>query len=298
MINTIGYPNQNIKINPMQLRYTQLHQIRLGLLIALMLAVPHATAHPGASSRILSLDEQIAQQPKNGYLLIKRAQEYIQEDKNYQPALRDLSKAKTLGTNETNSHEYNFVMGLYHQSQHQFKKAIPFFERCIELDINHLQCHRALAEVAQAQQQPRQAIARLSHFISQSENSEPDDYFHLAQLLVEDNQADLAIQYLDQAQARFGILPHFEKLAISIETSRKNFKQALARHQSLHPYFGKTPKWHYDRGVLLQNLGHSAQAKSSYEHALATLKTQKKKKNPASDTLQQEIQAKLASLKL
>ena len=63
------------------------------------------SAHPGGHDRIMTLNEQIAHEPKNAYLVIKRAQELIQEEQNFVPAKADLDKARSLGATESTSHE-------------------------------------------------------------------------------------------------------------------------------------------------------------------------------------------------
>ena len=253
-------------------------------------------AHPGGHDRIMTLNEQIEHEPGNTYLLIKRAQELIQEDKDYTPAKADLDRARELGATEANSHEYNFVTGLWHQYQDDFPRAAAGFSRCIELESNHLQCHRGLAETKLAQKDIKGAIAVMKNFIAVGSTAQTDDYFHLAQLLEQQGDAGAALNYLDQAQTRFGVLPHFEKYAIAIEISQQNYKKALQRHESLEPYFGKTPQWQYDKGVLFQNLGNTAQAKAAFEQALATLQQLKNKTSQANAALQKELQAKLAAL--
>lgn len=255
-----------------------------------------ALAHPGSHDRILSLNEQIEHDPTNTYLLIKRAQELIQEDKDYAPAKADLDRAHKLGATEATSYEFNFVKGLWHQYQKQLPEAAARFSRCIELEGNHLQCHRGLAEVKLAQKDSKAAIAVMKHFITSSSSAQTDDYFHLAQLLEQQGDTAAALMFLDQAQARFGVLPHFEKYAIAIEISQSNFKKALQRHQSLEPYFGKTPQWQYEKGMLFQYLGNTAQAKAAFEQALASLQKLKNKTSQANEALQKELRNQLAAL--
>ncbi|MDX1694153.1 MAG: tetratricopeptide repeat protein [Ketobacteraceae bacterium] len=244
----------------------------------------------------MTLNQQIEHNPDDAYLLIKRAQELIQEDKAYQKAKADLEKARKLGANESSSHEFNFVTGLWHQYQDQWAEAADAFSRCIEMDTNHLQCHRGLAEIRLAQKDPHGAIEVLTRLIKSSEAAQTDDYFHLAQLLEQQGKPAEALKYLDQAQARFGALPHFEKYAIKIELSQNHLDKALRRHQSLEPYFGKTPQWQYDLGVLFQKAGKPAEARSAFEKALALLEKLKSKTSDASAKLQQEIRDRLAAL--
>lgn len=275
-------------------------QILLSTLLAAsfaadLLCVP-AEAHPGGHDRIMTLNEQILHEPDNAQLLIKRAQERIEEQHDSALAKADLDRARQLGINASNSHEYNFVLGLWHQSQALHPEAVGDFERCVSLDPNHLQCQRSLVEVLLAQQHTGPAIAAMQRFVKSSTSAQTDDYFHLAQWLEKTGKPDEALRTLDQAKTKFGPLPHFEKYAVNLESSQQRFQQALQRHQSLKPYFGQTPQWQFELGMLFQNLGDTAQARAAFQQALATLQQRKQPTSKANDVLTQKIRAQLAAL--
>ena len=258
-----------------------------------------AQAHPGGHDRIMTLSEQIAHEPGNAQLLIKRAQERIEEDRDYTLAKTDLDRARELGANAATSHEYNFVLGLWHQYQENHAAAVQDFSRCIALDPHHLQCHRGLAEAHLGQQQTTEAIQAMQRFVDNSHSAQPDDYFHLAQRLEKTAKPLDALHYLDKAQATFGTLPHFEKYAITLEINQQRYQQALQRHQLLKPYFGKTAQWQYQQGQLFQNLDDKAQARAAFKQALATLQAQQQRKHNnsnADDLLAEDIRARLAAL--
>ena len=268
---------------------------RLFLLTAFILPIlvnEASLAHPGGHERIKLLSQQIEKNPQNADLLIKRALEALEEHRSYEAAEADLNAAKPLISNEKTGSQYHYVMGLFHHFQKRYQEADSHFKSCLQLQPSNPLCRRKMAESASAQNNLSRATSIYTDLLRTSPSVEADDYFQLVQMLVETGQHDQALTYIAQAQKKFGFLPHFEKLAVTIEQSRGNFSNAFKHHNKLKPYFGKTPQWQYKQGMLFLESGDATQAKTMLDEALTTL-NRRKKNTQVNIELRESIQIQL-----
>jgi len=92
--------------------------------------------------------------------------------------------------------------------------------------------------------------------LSVSSKPSPDYYLELARL--ESTRVpcglQLALKSLDRGIARLGPLVSLQSAAIDFEIERGDYRQALARHETLRPWLGKTSQWQYRHRQLAEKL--------------------------------------------
>jgi tetratricopeptide (TPR) repeat protein len=243
-----------------------------------------SAAHPGIVTRFEQVDELIERYPQSQPLWLKRASLSIQHG-DLKSARKDLQQAAQLG----DPVETAFQMGLLHFKEGEFKKSYEDFESYLKRVPGHALSYLYRAKAARAMGQFDLAIENFEIYFRQSSNPHPGEYLAAARLQVEKSPDDYgpALQLIDQAIRRLGLIPQLQRYATDLEIHRRNFAAAIERWDSAELALGSSPEWKFKAARIHTQAGQFVRA----QQLILLLKDQLRelKPTPARQQLWQEI---------
>lgn len=269
---------------------------RGGAALAFLLAVAAAHAHGDFHSLITAADQDIAKDPKNPELYLRRG-ELFRLHQQYDSAQKDLDTAETLSPGLA-------VLDLY-RARLLLDTAWPLAARA-HLDRflgtnNHTEAFSLRSRAWLKLGQPLYAAEDLTRAIAVTPEGAPDLYIERAHALAEAgrDQLDTAIQGLDEGMKKMGPLVTLQLTAIDLELRRNKTDAALARIDVVMQRTPRKESWLARKGEILLQAGRAQEAKQSYEAALAALNTLPpvRRNVPAVRDLERRIQLEIDHLK-
>ena len=120
----------------------------------------------------------------------------------------------------------------------------------------------------------------------------------LAQALTAEGQVAEALRALDEGIRKLGPIVPLQGYALDLELGRKNNDAALARLETILARALRKESWFARRGDILLVVGRTAEARKSYEAALAAVKRLpgRLQQGPAMVKLQAHVNAALAGI--
>lgn len=208
-------------------------------------------AHGSLGEMLQQFSQKILRQPKNHASLLDRARIYLKQGNTTQ-AYNDIQSAAKI----SDTVEVAYVLGLYHIVENDCQSALAAFSSYltrypvhIPAIHNRAKCHAELGMTAQS-------ISDYERLLNTSKLHSPDYYLELARVLsaVETGGIELALKALDRGMTELGTLVSLQSAAIQYEIDRRNYRMALARHETLKTWLGHTPQWRLRQKQLSQNL--------------------------------------------
>jgi len=247
-----------------------------------------AFAHPSAHQRLAHINNQIAANPAQQHLYLKRA-EFLILAGQYQSANDDLTQADLLGTTINSS----YYKGLIHSKQKQHTLALPYFNQVLTLQPDHAIVLTARANTFLALNKYDAARRDFHKLLKNTVAPQPSHYLNIASLIAKkDYQHALAI--IDQGIETLGLNPQLQQHAIDLCLLNNDGQQALTRHKSLQPMMKNNPAWQIQYADLLALHDKKAAAISALTAAQQLLKV--KRKSPANVKLYQSVQQRKVNL--
>lgn len=226
-----------------------------------------ASAHDDSSGRITALTNQIALDPNNASLLLKRG-ELLRHDGHFKAALKDLQLAArrdgTLG-------EVDYQLGLTLLQLERAADAKSHLDRYIAIHPNGSKALVARARALVALGNRMKAATDFTRAIAHSPN--PDYYIERARVLAAAGHVDEAVRGLDEGHKRLGTLVSLQRLAIDLDLARNNIDGAITRVDNMAAITGRTDLWLARRGDILLQAGRRDDALAAYGQALAAIET-------------------------
>jgi tetratricopeptide (TPR) repeat protein len=214
----------------------------LSLILVLLLG-----AHAGPSLAHASLDELIEyasdlikRNPTDPETILKRARLRLEQG-NIELALSDIKAAEAYA----DPVETAYVLGLYFVAEAQHRQAIDAFGTYLSRYPGFTPAILARAKSHAALGHTDFSIRDYQYLLSVSKEPSPDYYLELARLesRLEPCGIHMALKSLDRGMDDLGLLVSLQVAAIDYELERKAFDLALARHETLRPWLGKTEQW-------------------------------------------------------
>ncbi len=233
-----------------------------GVLVAAVSA-PSAQAHPSHDDYLQVLTEQIAEQPSDPLLYIRRA-DLKREHGDTMGAMADLDRAANIDP----------TLALVDLARAQAYLAIG------DAGLAHFHLQRSLRahpENAKALLAYARTLVRLGSFdeaadyyqraIEQLKTATPDHYLEWAGAWQSAQQPRRALKAIDTGLQRLGSLTSLQSLAIDIAVGEGWFDEALERLTVLSNASSRKSKWLLRKGEVLEAAGRTADALSTYQQA-------------------------------
>jgi tetratricopeptide (TPR) repeat protein len=228
-----------------------------------------AKAHDEPSNQIAVLTWQIAAEPGNAVLYLRRA-ELHRLDSEFPAAFADYSAARRLDPGLVIA---DLGEGRALLDANRPGEARRLLERYVRARGNDPEGRLELARAFVRLHETNAADAEYARAIAVAPEPRPDVYFERARFLQAVGRLPAAIRVLDDGIARLGPLASLEELAIELELARKNPNGALARLDRIFPPGARQETRLVRRGEILAAAGRSAQARQAFLQAQRAIET-------------------------
>ena len=265
---------------------------RLLPLLAACLAMPlGAFAHGDLHEQIVAVTEQLAREPGNAELHLKRAELYRVHE-SWSDAAKDYDRAAELAPElfavELGRGKMLLASGKPDDAVTVLNRFIAKKPDFVDAFITRARAKAKLAEHAAA-------AADYAHAIELAVRPEPELYIERAHALAAAGLGPDAVRTLDDGIAKLGPLVTLTLPAIELEVSAKNFDAALARIDRQLATAPRKETWLARRADILSQAGRAAEARAAYESAIAAIEALPvyRKQTKAALTLREHIEGQL-----
>lgn len=235
--------------------------------------MPSAVAHEDPSDQITEVSRQIAQQPTNAALYLRRA-ELHRDRREWALGLEDLQTAQRLDPKMT---PVDLALAYLLLDAGNAEPALVAIDRYLVAEPEQPNAVLLRARVLTSLGRNREAIAEFSRGIALADGKgrgpQPGDYITRAKLQAcsgGDGIGD-AIRGLDQGSAGPGGALTLQLLAVDLELSNSQWDSALERLAALEARANRKEIWRARRGDALMLAGRYEEARESYRRALAAI---------------------------
>jgi tetratricopeptide (TPR) repeat protein len=235
----------------------------LGLAWLLVAAVLPAGAHGDLHERIVALDAQIQQEPRNAELRFQRGEVYRLHHE-WDLALADLAGVERLDATRTGT---KLARARIKLAMGRAAEAKAWADQFLTLQPEHAE---ALIVRAQINMKLGRAYAAANDYawaLRRMPQPMPDHFIEQARLIAGAGRADLALRGLDEGIARLGQLATLQLAAIEYERQRGDFSAALIRLDQIMAVNTVKEPWLAVRGEVLEQAGRLHEAREAF-HAM------------------------------
>lgn len=266
----------------------------LALTVSLVLAQHFPKGHNGLTEQIVAITAQIASNPANPGLLVRRAELY-RFARQWQQALDDLDRATHLDP-AIATVDLARAHVLLESGNH--RAAVDAATRFLTRQPRHADARivrgRARAQLGLA----REAAVDFTQALDL--RPAPDLYIERAHAVLSTDPSDIvgALRGLDEGLARLGPIVTLELEAIELELRLKRHDAALSRLERVSATAARKESWLARRGAILEQAGRIEEARAAYRAALTAAMNlpESTRRTRASSTLTQRLRADLDRL--
>jgi predicted Zn-dependent protease len=267
-----------------------------GLAIVLLAAAPAAHGHGDFHAVIVAVNEEIAKDPGNPDLYLRRA-ELFRIHQQFDSAQADIATAERLSPALP---MLDVVRARLLMDTGWPLSARAHLDRFLKTIPNHLDALVLRSQAWTRLGQPLFAAEDLSRAIAVTPEGAPDLYIERALTLASAgrDQIEVALQGIDDGVKRMGSLVTLQLTAIDLELRRNNHDGALARVDMVLERSPRKESWLARKGEILLQAGRAPEARKAYSDALAALRTlpPARRNVPAVSDLARRIQLELDHL--
>jgi tetratricopeptide (TPR) repeat protein len=255
-----------------------------------------AAAHDDPSSQIAALTRQIAGEPGNAVLYLRRA-ELHRLDRELSAALSDYDRARRLDPGLVVA---DLGAGRALREAGRPEDAKEFLERYVRARPNDAEARLELARALVLLGSTNAADAEYGRAIALTSKPRPDVYFERARLLREAGRLPAAIRALDEGIVRLGPIASLEELAVELELARRNFDGALVRLERIYPAGGRQETRLARRGDILASAGRPIEARQAFVEAQRSIEAlpARLRQTRAIQKLEGRVRSSLESLRV
>jgi tetratricopeptide (TPR) repeat protein len=260
------------------------------------LALPCAVySHGEVHIRINALTRQIEAATEPSTRLYLDRAELHRQDQNWAAAEADYDQAARLDPEPAN---VDFYRGRMLADAGRLEEARAIFDRALqrtpadgEVFIGRARVLTRLRQVDAAQADYQRGLQLLTQ-------PAPEYFVELAQISATKKQPEEALRILDRGVEKLGPSLVLQIPALEFELELKQHDTALRRLESILQLAHRKENWLARRGDILLAAGRQAEARKSYEEALATIQTLPRlvQQGPAMTALQKRVSTALSSM--
>lgn len=240
--------------------------------IALLFILPlRVAAHGDLHEQIKGVTDEIAKQPKNAELYLKRG-ELHRAHQEWDEAQADYDRAISL---DPGLSVIDFTRGRMFLEGNWPHSAKVSLDRFLRKHTNHVEGFTARARALVKLGQAREAARDYTTAIENSTSGRPELYIERAQALASggEKQHAEALRGLDEGIQKLGPLVTLQLHAIDLELKQKQFDAALARLEKISAQSPRKETWLARRGEILQQAARPDEARAAYQQALKAIDT-------------------------
>jgi predicted Zn-dependent protease len=250
-------------------------------------------AHGDLHEQIRQVTEQIARDPKNAELYLKRG-ELHRAHQEWDQAQADYERAISL---DPGLFPVDFARGRMFLEAGWPWSAKVSLDRFLRRQTNHVEALTARARALVKLQLRIDAARDYTAAIKLASTGRPELYIERAQALAGEGEAHFAeaLRGLDEGLQKMGPLVTLQLYAIDVELKRKNVDAALERLDKIAAQSPRKETWLARRGEILQQAGRKEDAEKAYRGALEAMATlpPARRSVPAMVELEKRIKAAL-----
>jgi predicted Zn-dependent protease len=251
-------------------------------------------AHGDLHEQIRQITEQIAKDPKNAELYLKRG-ELHRAHQEWDQAQADYDRAISL---DPGLFPVDFARGRMFLEAGWPWSARVSLDRFLRRQTNHVEALTARARALVKLELRLEAARDYTAAIKSAATGRPELYIERAQALAGEGEAHFAeaLRGLDEGMQKMGPLVTLQLYAIDVELKRKNVDAALERLDKIAAQSPRKEMWLARRGEILQQAGRKDEADKAYRGALEAMATlpPARRNVPAMIELEKRIKAALA----
>ncbi len=223
----------------------------LAILVAstVLLTMPRPVqAGPAAGTRLDILNEEIARNPGDQRLYLRRALLYSDSGEGAR-ALADVATARTVGEPV----EAALVHGILLYRDADYRGAEQQFDHYLAAHPQHRLALEYRARLLRETGRPKAALADYQRLIGLYPDVDPGTYLSAAALMADPPVSDVegALALLDRRMEDTGVIPQLQRRAIRLERERGDYDAAIQRLATLDEKTRATPEWHLEMAELL-----------------------------------------------
>jgi len=240
----------------------------LGLGIVFVFAA-NVLAHDGLHEQIIAVTKEIAKEPNNANLYLKRAELYRLHEE-WKNSERDFNRAEKLNPNLA---VVDLGRGKLWLEAKRFSSAKLALERFLMREPNSFEAVLTLARVLSKLNQTENAVKYFTQAIALSPKDSAEIYLERSLLLGERGRIDEALRGLDEGIERYGGLVILENYAIDLEVKRSRYDAALTRLDKLAVTMPRKESFLLKRGEILLKAGKKCEARKAFTESLNAIET-------------------------
>ena len=262
-------------------------------LVAVAILPSRLLAHGDLHEQIHHVTEQIAKDPKNSELYLRRG-ELRRMHQEWDLAQADYDQAVALNPSLA---IVDFTRGRMFLEANWPHSAKICLDRFLLRNTNHVEGFIARARTLVKLEKPLDAARDFTTAIRYAPEGRPELYIERAEALASagDKHYAEALRGLDEGVERLGSLVTIQLHAIDLELKLKQFDAALARLEKIAAQSPRKETWLARRGEILLQAGRREESRAAYEQALKALDTLPpgRRNVPAMNELERRIKAAL-----
>ena len=264
-------------------------------LLGTLVAPRAAYAHGDLELRLAEFTRQIEATTNNPAGLYLERGELAREHGMWEIAGPDFERAAQL---DPNLPGVDRCRAKFLADRGQLEAAQAMFDRALKRSPGDGESFVGRARVRARLGQRQAAIADYWRGLERLPEPQPEYAVELAQALVAENQVAEALRALDEGIKKLGPIVPLQGYALDLELGRKNTNAALARLETILARAFRKENWFARRGDILLEAGRPAEARKSYEAALAAVSRLpgRLQQGPAMVKLQAQVNAALAGI--
>ena len=269
--------------------------VMVAVLISALVQPQAACAHGDVHLRILALTRQIEAATNNPARLYLERGELQREHGLWEAAGADYDRAAQL---DPDLPGVDLCRAKLLADRGQLEAARAMFDQALQRSPDDGECFVGRARVLVKLGQRPAAIADFWRGLERLREPQPEYVVELAQALTAEGQVEEALRALDEGIRKLGPIVPLQGYALDLELGRKNNDAALARIETILARALRKENWFARRGDILLEVGRTAEARKSYEAALAAVNRLpgRLQQGPAMVKLQAHVNAALAGI--
>lgn len=241
-----------------------------------------------ATRRIQAATNNLAQ------LYLERGELY-REDQNWDAAEADYAKAEQLDPKLVG---VDFCRARVLDDAGRLPESRAIYDKYLSRYPTDGEAFIGRARVLVKLNQRKAAIPDYRRGLELSRDPQPEYFLELAQNLIAEGQESEALQSLDDGIKKLGPIPSLQTFALDIEVQRKNYDAAVTRLETVMKPASRKESWLARRGDILLLAGKLAEARKSFEAAVAAIQILpwRIQQGPAMLELRARVEAELKKL--
>jgi len=232
----------------------------------LLLASPAIFAHGDLTARIKTKTSQISKNPDNATLYYDRGFLYQQHEE-YNKALKDFSKAETLGYKNKLLY-YRFAET--YKITGELEKAMNAVSHYLKIDANDIKIYKLKAQILVAQKKYEEAIVSYDYVLKNTIDLRPDNIIEYCNIVLAINPNN----YIDALNTiEFGL----EKLgqnSFVLRDKKIEYLAALGKSDDVLEQYNlfiqtseRKEKWYYKKAFYLKEVNRNQEANIALQQA-------------------------------